>query len=144
MPIYMKIEGITGPVKSGDYRGWFELQSAQFGVSRHVTNSTGQGANREAAHPAITEIVVTRELDEASTLLVQEALWGDGKKVTIDFVREAGSAYLEFEMENTLISNYSVSGHGGVANSKPLETLSLNFTEITQKSVAKTTPGKLK
>jgi type VI protein secretion system component Hcp len=34
-------------------------------------------------------------------------------------------------MENTLVANYSVSGHGGVAHSQPMESLSLNFTKIT-------------
>ena len=35
-------------------------------------------------------------------------------------------------LQNTLISSYSVSGHGGgVTDSRPTESLSINFTKIT-------------
>jgi type VI protein secretion system component Hcp len=34
-------------------------------------------------------------------------------------------------MQNTMISSYSVSGHGGVTDSRPTESLSLNFANIT-------------
>ena len=34
-------------------------------------------------------------------------------------------------LQNTLISSYSVSGHGGDTPSRPTESLSINFTNIT-------------
>src|SRR4051812_44052891 len=119
----MKIEGVAGSIKTGPYRGWIELQSAQIGSNRHVTNPTGQ--NREAAVPSVSEIVVTKFADDSSTALLRSALRGKGTKVTIEFVREDGSPYLQIEMEDCLISNYTVSGHGGTAESKPMESLSL-------------------
>jgi type VI secretion system secreted protein Hcp len=130
----MQVEGIDGSVTATGHEKWIELQSCQFGVARHVTNATGRGEGREASAPAISEIVVTKDLDVASTNLVREALWGPGKLVKIDFVKtekDKFEPYLQFEMENTLISNYSVSGHGGANHSQPMESLSLNFTKIT-------------
>ena len=134
MPIFMQVEGIDGSVTAAGHEKWIELQSCQFGVARHVTNPTSRGEGREASAPALSEIVVTKDLDIASTNLVREALWGDGKLIKIDFVKtdkDKFEPYLQFEMENTLIANYSVSGHGGVAHSQPMESLSLNFTKIT-------------
>ena len=131
MPIYMKYEGIKGSA-TGNYQGWIELESAQLGTGRNITNPTGGGANREGSAPSISEIVITKYQDSSSTHLFREALSGTGKKVTIDFVRsgDCGAPYLSIELENTLISNFSVSGHGGDSHNKPMESLALNFTKI--------------
>ncbi|HEY2784239.1 MAG TPA: type VI secretion system tube protein Hcp [Fimbriiglobus sp.] len=133
MPIYMKYDGINGSVTKCHYEKWIELESCQFGAYRNITSATGQPANREANAPSISEIVVTKFLDTSSTGLQREALTGDGKKVTIAFVQSNGAdfEYLKIELENTLISSYNISGHGGVSHDRPMESLSLNFTKIT-------------
>jgi type VI secretion system secreted protein Hcp len=140
MPIYMKVEGIplTGSGK-GKHKGWIELESAQLGATRNITSPTGMGVNRSNV-PA--EIVVTKLLDESSQILFRLSLWGDGKKITIEFTNsDSEDARLTFELENTLISSYNVSGHGGSASSRPMESLSLNFTKVTYK-VAKAPDSK--
>ena len=138
MPIYMKIEGVEGPV-TGKYKGWIELQSAQLGSARHITSPTGQGNNREADAPTVSEIVVTKFQDSVSQLLFNLSLTGNGKKVTIDFVKGNDAPYLEIELEDMLISGYSISGHGGDSQNRPMESLSLNFTKISFKTLSSTT-----
>lgn len=133
MPIYMKYDGIDGSVTAAGHEKWIELHSAQMGVNRHVTSAQGRGENREAGVPSVSEIVVTKDLDAASTNLVRASLYGEGKKVKIDFCKtdkDKFEPYLQLELENTLVSNYSVSGSGGDAHSRPMESLSLNFTKI--------------
>lgn len=125
MPIYMKIEGIEGTV-TGKYKGWIELESCQLGVNRHLNNRSETGGA-----PSVSEIVITKFQDASSPALFKEALYGSGKKVSIDFVQGNEAPYLSIELENTLISNYSVSGRGGQGNEKPMESLTLNFTKIT-------------
>ena len=131
MPIYMRIEGIEGPV-TGKYKGWIELESCQFGNPRH----TGRSQNREGSVPSISEIVVTKLQDSASSQLFRLSLEGEGKKTTIVFVKDNNVPYLELELENMLISGYSVSGHGGSSELRPLESLTLNFTKVTYKTMA--------
>ena len=135
MPIYMKYEGIDGPL-TGKYKGWIELESAQLGTHRSSTSPTGRGEDRDASVPSVSEIVVTKLTDSASTHLYREALWGSSKKVRIDFLKKDGdgagavlSPYLSIELENALISSYSASGHGQ-GGARPMESLSLNFTKI--------------
>jgi len=135
MPIYMKIEGVEGPA-TGKYKDWIELESCQFGSPRHGTSAGGRATNRENSAPAISEIVVTKLQDSASSQLFRLSLEGEGKKTTIVFVKENNVPYLELELENMLISNYSVSGHRGSSGLRPLESLSLNFTKITYKTMA--------
>jgi type VI secretion system secreted protein Hcp len=134
MAIYMKYEGIDGSVTAKGHEKWIELESAQFGVHRCIRNPTGRGTNREASVPSMSELKVTKYQDCAATFLVKAGLWGEGKKVTIDFVKtDEGKfeTYLQLELENTLISNYSASGVGGDNHNRPTESLSLNFTKIT-------------
>lgn len=132
MPIYMKYDGIDGSVTTKGWEKWIDLQSAQLGVHRHMTMPAGVGQNREASTPSVGEIVVTKNQDCASTALFKAALWGSGKKVKIDFVKTEGNQadkYLQVELENTMVSSYSSSGHGG--GDRPMESLSLNFLKIT-------------
>ncbi len=121
MPIYMKYEGIEGSA-TGKHNGWIELESAQLGA-----NTGGGGVGK--MH--LSEIVITKYQDSASSHLFREVLSGAGKKVTIDFVKADGIVYMKVELEGTLISNYNISGHGGDSHDRPMETLSLNFTKIT-------------
>jgi len=130
----MKIDGIKGDVTAKGHEGWIDLSSCQLGVHRSVTSPSGRGANREATVPSVNEIVITKDLDSASTALFRASLWGEGKKVIIDFVGSDGVPYLTIELTNALIANYNVSGHGGSAQSSPMESLSINFTNIEYKT----------
>jgi type VI secretion system secreted protein Hcp len=137
MPIYMKYDGIDGGVTAQGHDKWIELHSAQLGVNRHITSASGRGTNREASAPAVSEIVVTKDQDVASTSLFKASLWGEGKKVKIDFCKtdkDKLESYLTVELENTLVSSFSCSGSGGDTHSRPMESLSLNFTKITYNS----------
>jgi type VI secretion system secreted protein Hcp len=137
----MKFEGIDGSVTAAGHEKWIELDSAQIAVNRHVTNATGRGVNREASAPSVSEIVITKALDVASTGLFKAALWGEGKKVKIDFCKtdkDKIEPYLQIELENTLVSSYTASGHGGHGgvHARPTESMSLNFTKITYHAIA--------
>ena len=75
--------------------------------------------------------MITKLQDLVSTALYKESLYGEGKLIVIAFVKEDGTTSMTLVLQNTLISSYSVSGHGGVTDSRPTESLSINFTNIT-------------
>ena len=145
MPIYMGIfdkpnvlsKELKGDVKAAGYEGWIELQSAQIGVNRQITSPTGRGSHRGASQPAVQEIVISKSQDDASTALFKESLDGTGKLIVIVFVKEDGTTYMKLVLQNTLILSYSVSGHGGDASSGPMESFSLNFSNITYETSPK-------
>ena len=130
MPIYMKVDGIAGPVTRDRFEGWIELESCQLGTGRKANHAAGRDMNREASRPPLSEIVITKQQDRASTSLFRLSFWGEGKKVTIVFVNHDGNSYLELELYGTLVSNFSVSGHGGIFRKGPLESFSLDFTNV--------------
>jgi type VI secretion system secreted protein Hcp len=133
VPIYMKFGDITGGVTTDGYKGWIELDSAQFGVSRNIT-SGARGQQREGSAPNISEIVVTKVEDQSSSELFKEAVGSrHGNKVEIKFSttsKNKTETYLTLELSDCAISSYNLSGHGGDEHSHPHESLSLNFTKI--------------
>ena len=145
MPIYMGIfekpnvlaRGLKGEVKAKGYEGWIELQSAQIAMGRHITSPTGRGSSREGTSPALQEIVVTKLHDSVSAALFRETVQGTGKLIVIVFAKDAATPYLRLVLQDTLISSYSVSGHGGDSGtySQPMESLSLNFTTVTYETL---------
>ncbi|MBR0697283.1 type VI secretion system tube protein Hcp [Bradyrhizobium lablabi] len=129
MPIYMRITRNGQPVIKGDatakgHEKWIELASAQLGQTRSIANS------RVASAPAVSEIVITKSMDSASTALFRQSLYGEGVTIQIDFVKPGGNrpTYLTITLQNALISSYQ-SGAG--PSDGPTESLALNFTKMT-------------
>jgi type VI secretion system secreted protein Hcp len=143
MPIYMNYDSlaIKGDVTEAGHTGWIELNSFQWGVGRGISSPTGASADRESSAPSVSEIVVTKATDSASTKLLNEALQGDGKTVILDFVKTDKSklsVYMTYTLTNTMISGYSLSSGGD----RPSESVSLNFTKIEFKNIPAEAAGK--
>ena len=140
MAIYVKYTSpnITGDVTTQGYAGQMEIQSFQWGIGRGVGSPTGASGNREASTPSVSEITLTKMLDQASGDLLKEAFSGAGKATAvIAMVRTDGGGgvtYLEYTLTNVMLSGYSISSGGD----RPSESISLNFTKIE----AKFTPQK--
>jgi len=134
MAIYMNYDElkVKGNVTAEGYKDWIRLDSFQFGVGRHITMEAGHMSNREATRPSISEVAVSKLMDTASSGLFKESLTGDaGVKVTIDIVRTAADKiekYVSYELEDVMISSYSVSAG---ADAAPGETISLSFSKVT-------------
>lgn len=138
MPIYMQYDGIDGDVTTKGHEKWIELQSCSLGANRSMTSSSSSAADRESSTPSVSEIVVTKVTDAASTNLFRAAVGkgpgSEGKLVKIDFCKtDAGDTepYLQLELENTLVSSFSVSSGGD----RPMESLSLNFVKVTLNNI---------
>ena len=132
MAIYRKFPGVDGAVYWGKNPNYHELKSFEWGADRHVP-APKSGVARKPHTPDVNEVTVTKDGDKASPLLFQAAVSGDANKaptVTIDFTTGATgeTSYMKYELENCLISSYSVRSNGGETST---EELSLNFTKIT-------------
>jgi type VI secretion system secreted protein Hcp len=133
MPIYMKYDTIQGDTTAAGHEKWIELKSCQWGVGRGISSPTGAAADRESTAPTVSEIVVTKDTDAATTKLLNEAYQGEGKTVQIDFCKtDKGNieVYLTLTLENCLISGHSHSS----GSERPTESVSLNFTSIEVKN----------
>jgi type VI secretion system secreted protein Hcp len=129
MPLYMNYNNIPGDATAEGHEKWIELKSCQWGVGRGISSPTGASADRESSAPSVSEIVVTKDTDASSPKLLNEALQGEGQKVTIDFCKtDKGKleVYLTITLENCMVSGHS---HSSGAE-RPTESLSLNYTKI--------------
>ena len=131
-PIYMNYDNlnIKGDVTSISHPQWIEINSFQWGVGRTISAPTGGYGVRQASAPSVSENVITKPQDSSSVGLLREAFGGTGKTVIIDFVKtDLGKefTYLEYKLDNVLVSSYSVSSGGD----RPSESISLSFTKIT-------------
>jgi type VI secretion system secreted protein Hcp len=141
MSIYLKIEGIKGKVTAKGHEDWIDVSSVQWGVGRAISSAVGTSADREASKPSISEVSVTKLMDESSPHIFTEACVGKGKKVTIDLCTvgtDKINTYMTYELEDCMISGYSVSSGGD----RPSESISLSFTKMTMKFTPYDNTGK--
>ena len=131
MAIYVNWKGIDGSVTAKGYVNQIEVDSFGFGVGRGISMEAGNMTNRESSPPSITEISISKTMDNSTSGLFKESLTGSkGKTVEINFVRTGSDKMIKFvsyELHDVLISGYSVSAN---SSGEPVETLSLSFSKI--------------
>ncbi len=129
MPIYFKMEGITGDATHETHKQWMDIQTMNWNVARNINTLAGASANREASEPAVSEVTLTKISDSSTTKLFQEACTGTrGVEAKIDMVTTGnpGDTYIEYVLHNALIASYTV----GSSGDRPTESITLNFTAM--------------
>jgi len=133
MAIYMNYDKkrVKGNVTAEGYQDLINLSSFSWGVGRGISMESGAIANREATRPSISEITVSKMMDNSTPGLFKDSVAGDaGAAIIIEFVATGASkieTYMKYTLENCLISSYSVSAG---ADGKPVENISLSFTKV--------------
>ena len=133
MAIYMNYDGlaIKGGVTADGYTDWIDISSFQFGVGRGISMEVGGMQEREATRPSISEVSLSKAMEASSGGLFQASVKGSvGVTVLIHIVRtgtDKVQAYATYELENCLVSSYSVSASDG---GSPFENISLSFAKI--------------
>jgi type VI secretion system secreted protein Hcp len=132
MAIYLKIDKINGGATEKNHKEWIKLESLQFGVSRAVSMTVGHATSREAGQPSISEIHVTKPMDNASIDLFGWSVSKyDAKTLKIDIVSTGREdAYATYTLEKAVISGYSMSTG---AEDHPHESISFSFIKIEEK-----------
>ncbi len=127
MPIYLKIDGIQAmpPMKTQELDGY---RSYSLECQPQHEYHGWLYANREASEPMVSEVILTKVSDSSSTKLFRTCAGRTGKTAVIHLVTTGnpGNTYIEYNLTNTLIANYSVDSSGD----RPVETIKLNFTKI--------------
>jgi len=129
MAIYMKVPGADGSVTASGYEKWIELDSMQFGVGRSVAMVTGNMANRASGLPSFSEITVSKETEDSTYGLLNEAVLGkEGKKIELAVVEpgDTPTEFVKYVLEDAIVSSFSMSASGG----KPHESISISYSKI--------------
>jgi len=141
MSIYVQIDGIKGKVTASGHEDWIDAGSLQWGVGRAISSSVGTSADREASKPSISEVSITKLMDASSPGIFTEACVGKSKTVKIHLCTtgtDSIDTYMEYELEDCMVSGYSVSSGGD----RPSESISFSFTKMMMKFIPYDDAGK--
>ena len=127
-----------GPAVRGEstrrgFAGKIELLSFSHGVAMQITGDGG-GPERTSRRPSHQDLTVTKYLDSASPVLTQSCC--EGKAFPqVDVIigsddRGSFTELMRYTLKNVIVSSVSVGGGGG---DRPVETLTLNYTQIAWK-----------
>jgi type VI secretion system secreted protein Hcp len=126
---FLQIDGVRGA--STTRPGAIELSSFQWGVGRGISSPTGGVTDRASSAPSVSEIVITKQTDSASPLLMRACANGAHFPTATLFMRKAGGEqeeFLVYKLTDVLISSYQSGGHGHGDN--PTESLTIHFAKI--------------
>jgi type VI secretion system secreted protein Hcp len=144
---YIKFDGVDGESTDARHKNWSDLQSVSFGIKVETTTGAGGSTRRAVAG----EVQCVKVLDKSSPLLMRALTLGEIIPIlTIEFTRSTAAGdepYLKYELENILISSYSISpggGGSGEGEQAPTETLSLNYEKITVTYTERDEAGQVK
>lgn len=134
MAVFLYIPGIKGGATEKNHEGWVKVDSLQFGVGRSISMPLGAATSREAGMPNVSEVHVTKQMDQASIELFGWSVAKyDAKKVKVDVVSTGrDEPFTTYTLDNAIISGYSVAAAG---DSMPTESISFNFTKIEERFV---------
>jgi len=133
MAIYMNFDKkrIKGNVTAEGYIDLINVHGFSWGVGRGISMEAGAIANREATRPSISEITITKTMDNSTPGIFKESVSGDaGSEVVIEFVQTGAKkieTYMKYILTNCLVSSYSVSAD---ADGKPVESVCLSYTKV--------------
>jgi type VI secretion system secreted protein Hcp len=141
MTAYMKVTGqseLEGDITAAGLEKTTQLLSAGFSVSRSMNTCPGNVGDREGTKPSISEFEITKKVDKTSPYLARDAATGVTiAAIEIKFVNTGKdlSVYHVIRLENVLVSHYSIHhvdslNHTATTDSKPMETITLNFTKF--------------
>jgi type VI secretion system secreted protein Hcp len=129
MGIFLKFGSVLGDVQEPGHTNWINLKVVTWTMSRPVTNPAGSSAGRVLSAPQVAELNITKDEDVATIPLLQAAFEGSPVSAQIDFCSTGSGqlqVYYTISMENALITSLSQSA----ADGRPVESLTINFTQI--------------
>jgi hypothetical protein len=103
MPIYMKIEGITGP-ETGEYYGWIVLDEVAF--HRPTQFKVQKLSNQIFLRPAQQELHATKQVDSTHIQLISKMLGRTPSAIEIEKLPDGlnPGPTLHLDLEEAMIS----------------------------------------
>jgi len=142
--MFIQITGIDGEATDDTHKDWIEVLSYSFSMADPGAGATG--TTRRRGDVVLEDIVLVKEVDKSSPKLMEKCAKGEViASLVIDVCRtgEGGSTtYYKYELENVMVTSFHSSG--STEEGVPVETVTLNFEEITVTYTEIDTMGKSK
>jgi type VI secretion system secreted protein Hcp len=131
---FLKIETIPGESADDKHKDWIEVLSYSTGISQSSSGSSSTAGARSSGRADFSDFSVVHVLDKASPKLALACAKGEHiKTVTLTLNRATGSKepYMEYKLEDVLVSSVRVGGSSSSSEALPLEEVSFNYGKIT-------------
>jgi len=128
---FLKIDGIPGESTDEKHKDWIELMSYSHGVSQMAGGDRSTGGAASGGRCDHQDLSIVKTLDKASPTLDLFCCNGTHiKNVVVELCRATGKKekYMEYKMEDVIISSVSIGGGGGGI---PTESVSFNYGKMT-------------
>lgn len=128
---FLKIDGIPGESTDDKHKEWIEVLSYSHGVSQMGSGDRSTGGAATGGRCDHQDFSIVKNLDKTSPTLDLFCCKGDHiKKIAFELCRATGNKekYMEYIMEDVIISSVSISGGGG---GLPTESVTFNYGKIT-------------
>lgn len=136
MPVYLKYGAVNGAVTADSFKHWIEVESFAWGFSVAVNTAVGSAGNRiGAGKVSPADLTISKMLDDSSIQLIKDAFEGKvTETVQLAVVQMSGNKlaekYVEYTMNNVIISSHHIAGSGQGASARPHEQFGFNFSKI--------------
>ena|SRR3990172_8361155 len=137
---FLKIEGVPGESSDDKHRGEIEVESWSFGASQSGSMTMGGGGG--AGKVSMQDFTFTKHVDKSSPKLFESLVTGQHLKEAKLVLRSAGGSqveYLVITLSDVLVTSYSTGGSSG--DDRPMESFSLNFSQIKMSYVEQDAKG---
>jgi len=130
---FLKIDGVPGESTDDKHKDWIELLSYSHGVSQTSSGAASSGGARSAERCDHQDFSVVKALDKASPKLALFCCDGTHvKEVAVELCRATGDKqrYMEYKMEDVIVSSVRPGGSAQGGEALPLEEVSFNYGKI--------------
>jgi type VI secretion system Hcp family effector len=130
---YLQIEGIQGETLSEGYENWIELLDFDLSANQTASTTSSSSGGATSGRAYLRDMLVRKLVDNATPKLHEACCSGKHFEKIVIHVFRAGDPkvkYLDIQLEEVIISSFSLMGNGGRANAFPSELLALNYGRI--------------
>jgi len=134
MALHIKFTGFDGESKEKEHKGWIDLESFSWGLSK-----AGEGATGQRGRVTVHDISCVKEVDKSTPKLCEAVLTGKVfPKVEIHDTAtygEARATFFKIELTNASVIKHAMSASGSASGSDaaaPTDSFSLDFSEVKQ------------
>ncbi len=127
---FLKIGDIKGESTDDKHKEWIEILSYNWGVSQMASASASSSGGGTTQRADLQDLSIVKLLDSATPLLFLACAKGEHiDEVKVELCRAGGDklTYMEYTMNNVIISSVSTGGGGG---GEPTESVTFNYGKI--------------
>jgi len=129
MAIYLLYDGVAGAVTASGYEDQIALEGVEFSTTREVEQITGDMQNRARNLPQFEKVKCSKQCDNASYGLLNDAVRGNvGKTAEISIVEpgETPTEFVKYILKDCILCTFEHSSDGD----QPSESFEISFSDL--------------